>query len=124
MTLDPLNRAIPLSAPASIDTVLEAAKLAAAKHPYKHVRVVMYSPFSGQTLFQKIVRGGLIQSRDQGYYPLGLFGWYDKDENLLQPVAHIFPWLREDGLAAEIFGMICDAETLRIRELYEKRELN
>jgi len=108
----------------SIDAVIEVARNAAAERPYKRVRIVMYSPVSGQTLFQKLQRGSMIRSRDDGYYPLGLFGWYEKDQNLLQPVAHIFPWLEDDELAGEIFGMICDAEVFRIRTLYANRDLN
>jgi hypothetical protein len=108
----------------SVDAVLEVAKSAISKHPYKQVRLVLYSPDSGQTLFQRLLRGNLIQSRDRGFYPLGLFGWYDKNETHLQPVAHIFPWLQTDQLAGEIFAMICDAEIYRVKDRYEKRNLN
>jgi hypothetical protein len=107
-----------------VDAVIEVAKSVVTERPYKQVRLVMYAPDTGQTRFQRMQRGSLIQLRDSGYYPLGLLGWYEKEPNMLQPVAHIFPWLEEDQLAGEIFGMICDAETLRVKDLYEKRDLN
>jgi hypothetical protein len=115
---------IPFQSTPSIDAVIGVAKSAASEHPYKQVRLVMYSPVSGQSRFQRLQRGAMIQLRDRGYYPLGLFGWYDKDQTCLQPVAHIFPWLQDDELAGEIFAMICDAETARVQDLYEKRDLN
>jgi len=115
---------IPFISTPTVDAVLGVARSAATAYPYKKVRLVMYSPDSGQTRFQRLQRGAVIQLRDRGYHPLGLFGWYEKEPSVLQPVAHIFPWLEADQLAGEIFAMICDAETARVQDLYEKRHLN
>lgn len=115
---------MPFESTPSVDTVIEAAEFAALEYPYKQFSIVMFSPDSGNTRFQTLERANIIRWCRSGYYPLGLFGWYDKDQVQLQPVAHIFPWLQEDQLANRIFAMICEAETDRIKNLYEHRNLN
>ena len=83
----------------------------------------MYSPESGQTRFIRVQRGLLILLRDEGFYPLGLLCWLDKGDNV-QAVAKIFPWFTENEVVSNVFGQICDVEVARVRDTFERRNLN
>ena len=107
----------------SVDAVLRAVNISTSDRTYKRVRIVLYSPDTGETRFVRSERGKLILLRDGGFHPLGLLGWYEKG-NQVQAVARLFPWLAQNVVAGEVFGQICDAETARLRSLYENRDLN
>lgn len=107
----------------SVDAVIKAVNLSASDRTYKRVRVVMYSPETGEARLVRSVRGKMILLRDNGLHPLGMLGWYEKGRRV-QSVARIFPWLEQNGLAGEVFGQICDAETARLNGLFQHRTLN
>jgi hypothetical protein len=113
----------PFSNTPSVDAVLRAVNISTSDRTYKRIRIVLYSPQNGETRFARSERGKLILLRDLGFFPLGLLGWYEKGSQV-QTVARLFPWLAQNAVAGEIFGQICDAETARLRSLYEQRDLN
>jgi hypothetical protein len=113
----------PFSNTPSVDGVIKAVKLSTSDRTYRRIRIVMYSPDTGETRLVRPERGKLILLRDRGFHPLGLLGWYEKDRQV-QTVARLFPWLGQNAVAGEIFGQICDAETARLKSLYEHRDLN
>ena len=107
----------------SVDGVIRAVSLSTSDRTYKRIRIVMFSPETGESRIVRSERGKLILLRDGGFYPLGLLAWYEKGTQV-QAVARLFPWLGQDTYAGEVFGQICDAEVARIRNLYERRNLN
>ena len=107
----------------SVDAVIRAVQLSASDRTYKRVRIVMYSPETGESRLVRSVRGQMILLRDNGLHPLGMLGWYEKGSGV-QAVARIFPWLKDNGVAGEVFGQICDAETARLNSLFQQRTLN
>lgn len=107
----------------SVDGVIKAVQLSTSDRTYKRIRIVMYSPATGETRIVRSERGKLILLRDNGFYPLGLLCWYEKGVRL-QAVAKLFPWLGQNAVAGAIFGQICDAEAARLKSLLEQRNLN
>jgi len=113
----------PFSNTPSVDAVIKAVNLSTSDRTYKRIRIVMYSPETGETRFVRSERGKMILLRDSCFYPLGLLAWYEKGSRV-QAVARILPWLEQNAVAVEVFGQICDAEAARLKSLYEQRNLN
>ena len=107
----------------SVDAVIKAVNLSTSDRTYKRIRIVMYSPQTGEIRLIRCERGKMILLRDRGFHPLGMLGWYDKGSRV-QTVARLFPWLEQNAVAGEVFGQICDAEVARLKSLYEQRNLN
>ena len=107
----------------SVDGVIRAVHFSTSDRTYKRIRIVMFSPETGESRIVRSERGKLILLRDQGFHPLGLLGWYEKGRQV-QAVAKLCPWLRQNTYAGDVFGQICDAEAARIRSVYDQRDLN